>query len=250
MQAHYSIKPLENQPPFGLTLLVDKPLHWTSFDVVNKLRYTAKHATGRKKIKVGHAGTLDPLASGLMIICVGSHTKTINELTGLDKSYEGSIKLGATTPSYDLETEINETFDLPENDSALLNDAAQSFVGDIDQVPPIFSAKKIDGQKAYDIARKGKTVEMKSNRISISSFEIEAINFPEIEFKLDCSKGTYVRSLAFDFGNKLNSGGHLTRLNRTRIGEFLLTDALSIEAAQEAIKAAYDNYLISNSVKS
>lgn len=241
---------MENQIPFGLTLLVDKPLHWTSFDVVNKLRYTAKHATGRKKIKVGHAGTLDPLATGLMIICVGNHTKTINELTGLDKSYEGKIKLGATTPSYDLETEIDETFELPENNPSLLNEIAQSFLGQIDQIPPIFSAKKIDGQKAYVAARKGKALAMKSNNVQISSFEIESSHFPEIAFRVDCSKGTYIRSLAYDFGKKLSSGAHLTQLRRTRIGKFFVSDALNIEQAQEQIKVAYHNYLISNVIES
>jgi tRNA pseudouridine55 synthase len=241
---------MENQPPFGLTLLVDKPLTWTSFDLVNKLRYTAKHATGRKKIKVGHAGTLDPLATGLMLICVGSHTKTINDLTGMDKSYDGTFLLGSTTPSYDLETEIDQTFDLPKQDIEELKLAASQFLGDQNQVPPIFSAKKIDGQKAYDLARKGKEVVMKPNPIHISEFEIEADNFPEIAFKLSCSKGTYVRSLAFDYGKALNSGSHLTKLRRTRIGEFLLDNALSVEQAMEAIKDGFQKYLDSIAVKS
>ena len=234
---------MENQPPFGLTLLVDKPLNWTSFDVVNKLRYTAKRVTGRKKIKVGHAGTLDPLATGLMIICVGSHTKTINDLTGLDKSYDGTFKLGATTPSYDLETEIDQTFDLPANDAELLNATAATFLGDQLQLPPIFSAKKIDGQKAYNLARKGKEVKMRENAIHISAFEVNPADFPTIGFELSCSKGTYVRSLAFDYGKALNSGAHLTSLRRTQIGDFNLTEAHSVDQAQEAIISAYDNYL-------
>lgn len=234
---------MENQAPFGLTLLVDKPLTWTSFDVVNKLRYTAKRVTGRKKIKVGHAGTLDPLATGLMIICVGSHTKTINELTGLDKSYDGTFKLGATTPSYDLETEIDQTFDLPANDSELLKVTASQFLGEQLQLPPIFSAKKIDGQKAYNLARKGKEVKMRENLINISRLEVDAPEFPTINFEMSCSKGTYVRSLAFDYGKALQSGAHLTSLRRTQIGDFTLAEAHSVDQAQEAIISAYDNYL-------
>jgi tRNA pseudouridine55 synthase len=234
---------MENQPPFGLTLLVDKPLTWTSFDLVNKLRYTAKRVTGRKKIKVGHAGTLDPLATGLMVICVGSHTKTINDLTGLDKSYDGTFKLGATTPSYDLETEVDQTFELPANDSELLKDTAATFLGEQLQLPPIFSAKKIDGQKAYKLARKGKEVKMRENLVHISAFDINVTDFPSIGFELSCSKGTYVRSLAYDFGKALNSGGHLTSLRRTKIGSFKLAEAHSVDQASEAIEKAYENYL-------
>jgi len=225
-----------------MTLLVDKPLDWTSFDVVNKLRYAAKRSTGRKKIKVGHAGTLDPLASGLLIICVGSHTKQINELTGLNKSYEGTIRLGATTPSFDLETEIDQTFPLPENNTELLNTIANAFIGPQEQTPPAFSAKKIDGKKAYELARKGKEVKLKKAHITIESFDIDTSGFPDIDFDLTCSKGTYVRSLAFDFGKKLSSGGHLTRLRRTSIGEFRIENALSIDQAMEEIDAKYHKY--------
>jgi len=160
--------------PFGLTLLVDKPLNWTSFDVVNKLRYKAKSITGRKKIKVGHAGTLDPLATGLVIICVGIHTKLINDLIGLTKQYTGTIRLGATTPSYDLETEIDQTFDLPKNDPAFLSEIAAQFEGKIEQMPPAFSAKKINGQKAYHLARKGKEVDLKTAQIHIESFKVDS----------------------------------------------------------------------------
>tara|TARA_B110000046_G_scaffold183416_1_gene219515 strand:+ start:683 stop:1390 length:708 start_codon:yes stop_codon:yes gene_type:complete len=222
--------------PFGLTLLVDKPIEWTSFDVVNKLRYTAKRVTGRKKIKVGHAGTLDPLATGLVIICVGSHTKQINDLIGLSKQYTGTIKLGGTTPSYDLETEIDQTFKLPSSDSEALIRAAQQFVGEIEQMPPAFSAKKVNGQKAYHLARKGKEVNLKPASISIHKFDIDPSSFPNINFILDCSKGTYVRSLAYDFGKALNSGAHLTSLRRTQIGDFKIENAHSIESAIEAIE--------------
>lgn len=224
---------------FGLTLLVDKPLTWTSFDVVNKLRYKAKSVTGRKKIKVGHAGTLDPLATGLVIICVGSQTKLINDLMGLTKQYTGTIRLGSTTPSYDLETEIDQTFELPENAPSFLSQIAGQFEGNIEQMPPAFSAKKINGQKAYHLARKGKEVDLKPAQIHIKSFKIDASSFPDINFILDCSKGTYVRSLAYDFGKALNSGAHLTSLRRTRIGDFKIENALSIEEAMQAIESAY-----------
>ncbi|HAW20683.1 MAG TPA: tRNA pseudouridine(55) synthase TruB [Flavobacteriales bacterium] len=232
-----------DQPPFGLTVLVDKPLTWTSFDVVNKLRYTAKSVTGRKKIKVGHAGTLDPLATGLLIICVGSHTKTINEMVGLTKRYEGTFRLGSTTPSYDLETEPENQLSIPVKDIDLLEKSAQLFRGDIIQTPPIYSAKKVDGKKAYLMARKGKDIEMRPAPIHISSLEIEVTNYPDIDFKMECSKGTYVRSLAHDFGQAMGCGAHLARLNRTQIGSFNLKDALSIEQASQFIELEYSNYL-------
>lgn len=225
--------------PFGLTLLVDKPIGWTSFDVVNKLRYKAKRVTGRKKIKVGHAGTLDPLAGGLVIVCVGSHTKLIDGFIGLPKQYKGTIRLGATTPSYDLETEIDETFSLPLNDPKLLTATAQQFLGEIEQMPPAFSAKKVNGQKAYHLARRGKEVDLKPAEIHITEFDVDASEFPDIHFTLDCSKGTYVRSLAFDYGKALNSGAHLIALKRTRIGEFRIENSYSVESAMEAIETAY-----------
>jgi tRNA pseudouridine55 synthase len=233
---------MENQEAFGHTLLVDKPLEWTSFDLVNKLRYAAKHITGRKKIKVGHAGTLDPLASGLMIICVGKHTKSINDYMGLDKQYTGTFLLGATTPSYDLETEIDARFDLPANDAGLMQSTAAQFLGEIEQVPPIFSAKKIDGKKAYELARKGKSVEMKASRVHIKHFDLDLSNFPEVAFTLDCSKGTYVRSLAHDFGKALGSGAHLTSLRRTKVGDLLLENAHSIEEARDALQGAWNSF--------
>ena len=229
----------QETPAFGLTLLVDKPLTWTSFDVVNKLRYKAKHVTGRKKIKVGHAGTLDPLATGLVIICVGSHTKQINDLMGLPKEYTGTIRLGSTTPSYDLETEVDQTFELPNNDLGLLTQVASQFEGNITQIPPAFSAKKVNGQKAYHLARKGQEVDLKAAHIHIDSFQIEASSFPDINFVLNCSKGTYVRSLAYYYGKALNSGAHLTALRRTRIGDYNIENALSIDEAMQAIETAY-----------
>lgn len=227
--------------------MLDKPFNWTSFDVVNKLRYSVKQLTGKKKNKVGHAGTLDPLATGLVIICIGPHTKTIESLMGLDKEYTGTIKLGGTTPSYDLETEINQTFPVPALDLALIEKVRESFIGEQNQIPPIFSAKKIDGQKAYDLARKGRAVEMKPSRISITSLDLDTISYPEIDFKLVCSKGTYVRSLAHDFGSKLNSGAHLTRLRRTRIGEYSVADAFNIDEAIKHIEGEYIKYLELNS---
>lgn len=234
---------MSDRPPFGLTLLVDKPLHWTSFDVVNKLRYAVKTLTGKKKNKVGHAGTLDPLATGLVIICIGPHTKTIESLMGMPKEYTGTIRLGGTTPSYDLESAVDQTFSLPPNDPTMLQSVAKSFVGPQLQVPPAFSAKKIDGKKAYDLARRGKDVQLKASPIEIHSFEIDPKNFPAIDFKLNCSKGTYVRSLAHDFGKKLHSGAHLTALRRTKIGKHDISNAHDIEAAIEHIEAEYLNYL-------
>lgn len=238
----------DTTPPFGLTLLVDKPLEWTSFDVVNKLRYAAKRATGRKKIKVGHAGTLDPLATGLMIVCIGIHTKQIQSLMDINKVYTGTFRLGATTPSYDLETEIDQTCEVPELNTALLNETARSFLGHIDQVPPAFSAKKIGGKKAYDLARAGKAVDLKASHIHIHRFELQTKSYPELAFELHCSKGTYVRSLAHDFGQKLGCGAHLTSLRRTAIGSYELKDALTIDQAMERIDSDYIKYLEANSV--
>lgn len=231
------------QDAFGHTLLVDKPLHWTSFDVVNKLRYAAKHITGRKKIKVGHAGTLDPLASGLMIICVGKHTKSIATFMDLGKQYTGSFKFGATTPSYDLETAIDDLFPLPENNPARLQEAANAFTGAIEQIPPAYSAKKIDGKKAYELARKGQEVKMRAARIHIDRFELDTTRFPEVDFILDCSKGTYVRSLVHDLGKAVGSGAHLTALKRTKIGDMLLEQAHSIDSARIELEKAWQGFL-------
>ena len=213
----------------GQVLLIDKPLNWTSFQVVNKLRWEIRQAFNIKKIKVGHAGTLDPLATGLLVICTGKMTKQINTFQGQIKEYTGTIVLGSTTPSYDLETEINETFSIEHITDKLIHEATKQFVGEIVQFPPIFSAIKKDGKRLYEFARAGEEVEIKPRNITINTFEITRISLPEVEFRVVCSKGTYIRSLAFDFGKALNSGGHLSALQRTKIGEFNVSEALSIE---------------------
>lgn len=227
----------------GEILLVNKPLNWTSFDVVKKVRYQIKKKLGVKNIKVGHAGTLDPLADGLLILCTGKKTKEIEKYMGQAKIYTGTITLGATTPSFDLESEIDERFETNHLTKEILEDAAQKMTGEQDQFPPIFSAKKIDGQRAYDLARKGLEVDLKSKRVLISQFEITEIKLPEIKFLITCSKGTYIRSIANDFGKLVNSGGHLTALRREQIGDFKLTDANSIEEWIELIaNADVDNF--------
>lgn len=213
----------------GTTILVDKPLGWTSFDVVNKLRWNLKRKTGKKKIKVGHAGTLDPLATGLLVICIGKHTKRIEELMAGTKTYTGKILIGKTTPSYDLETEYNQEFPTEHITEEMIQEVAQSFIGEQDQVPPIFSAKQVDGKRAYDLARAGKEVELKANKILIEDFKVDASNFPEVSFEVSCSKGTYIRSIAHDFGKKLNSGGTLIELRRTRSGNEKIEDAKSVD---------------------
>jgi tRNA pseudouridine55 synthase len=219
----------------GEVMLVHKPLTWTSFQVVNKLRHHLKRKTGLKNIKVGHAGTLDPLADGLLIICTGKKTKEIESFMGLEKTYSGVITLGATTPSYDLETAIDQRFDLEHLSEEQIRKVAQSMTGELDQMPPIFSAKRVDGNRAYDLARAGKEVELKPKKIVISDFEIVQINLPEVHFRISCSKGTYIRSIAFDLGKNLNNGGHLTALRRERIGEYDLKNARTIEEWIEII---------------
>jgi len=220
----------------GETILVDKPLHWTSFDVVNKLRWNIKQALGVKKIKVGHAGTLDPLATGLLIICIGKHTKRIDELMGGMKTYTGTILLGKTTPSYDLESEYDQEFPTEHITPELLQQARLRFIGTIQQVPPIFSAKQVDGKRAYDLARAGKAVELKANTIEISSFEISTERFPEVDFIVSCSKGTYIRSIASDFGKSLQSGGTLISLRRTMSGGLSIENAKSVDEWIEVIR--------------
>jgi len=207
-------------------LLIDKPLTWTSFQVVNKLRWNIRHKFGLGKIKVGHAGTLDPLATGLLIICTGNFTKKIDEYQAQVKEYTGEITLGATTPSFDLETEVDETFPVDHITEDLIYKTAQQFVGDIEQIPPMFSAIKMAGVRMYDLARQGKTREITSRNITIETFEITNISLPKVQFRIVCSKGTYIRSLAYDFGKALNSGGHLSQLRRTKIGDFNVTDSL------------------------
>jgi tRNA pseudouridine55 synthase len=209
----------------GEVLLVDKPKTWTSFDVVGKLRNTMKPL----KLKVGHAGTLDPLATGLLIICTGKLTKQIDSYQAEDKEYTGTITLGATTPSYDLETEIDQTFDISSITEEQIRAAAQTFEGEIDQFPPAHSALKINGERVYEKARRGEEVELKSRRVTISSFEIEKIELPLIYFKIKCSKGTYIRSIAHDLGKALNSGSYLSSLRRTMSGNFHVDNAWNLE---------------------
>jgi tRNA pseudouridine55 synthase len=220
----------------GVIMLVDKPLTWTSFDAVNKLRWNIKQKLGVKKIKVGHAGTLDPLATGLLIICTGKFTKRIEEIQADEKTYTGTILLGKTTPSYDLESEYNASFPTEHITAELLEEVRISFLGEQQQVPPIFSAKQVDGKRAYDLARAGKEIELKANTIHISSFELDASRFPEIDFEVKCSKGTYIRSIAHDFGHKLNSGGTLIALRRTASGKYLIENAKTVDAWIEEIR--------------
>ena len=204
----------------GEMILIDKELNWTSFDVVSKLRNSIKKKLNIKKIKVGHAGTLDPLATGLLIICTGKMTKRINEFSGLNKTYVGKMTIGSTTPSYDLETKPNVYYPTEHINKNLIIEAAKKFVGKIDQKPPVFSAVKKDGVRLYKLARKGVKVEVEKREIIIHDFLISSINFPLVEFSLTCSKGTYIRSLAHDFGKELGSGAHLSELRRTSIGDY------------------------------
>ncbi|WP_223032627.1 tRNA pseudouridine(55) synthase TruB [Hanstruepera marina] len=214
----------------GQVLLIDKPLHWTSFQAVNKLRWEIRHAFKIKKIKVGHAGTLDPLATGLLVICTGKMTKQINTFQGQDKEYTGTIVIGSTTPSYDLETEIDHTYSTNHITEELIHQTSLQFIGDIKQYPPVFSAIKKDGKRLYEFARAGEDVEIQSRTINISEFEITKIDGNHLDFRVVCSKGTYIRSLAHDFGKALNSGAHLSVLRRTKIGDFNVENALTPEA--------------------
>lgn len=213
----------------GQVLLVDKPLSWTSFQVVNKIRSAIKRQFNLKKIKVGHAGTLDPLATGLLIICTGNFTKKIDEFQAQSKEYTGTFTVGTTTPSYDLETKINEHFPTDHITEDLIRKTTKQFIGEIEQKPPLFSAIKKDGKRLYELARAGETTEIKTRKVSIYEFEITHIDLPKIDFKVVCSKGTYIRSLANDFGNVLQSGAHLSSLRRTKIGNHSVNDAYSID---------------------
>lgn len=210
----------------GQLLLIDKPMGWSSFQAVNKLKWVIRKKFNLKKIKIGHAGTLDPLATGLLLICTGKFTKTINELQGQVKEYTGTITLGATTPSYDLETEIDATFSTAHITDDLITNTTAAFIGEIEQTPPIFSALKKDGKRLYEYAREGVSVEIKKRIITISEFEITAIQLPEVKFRVVCSKGTYIRSLANDFGKAIESGGHLSELRRTKIGDYNVNKAI------------------------
>lgn len=220
----------------GEVLLFDKPFGLTSFNVVNRVRGIIKRKLKVKNIKVGHAGTLDPLATGLLVICTGNATKTISGIQDAPKEYTGTITLGATTPSYDLETEVDARFPVSHITDEMIYGAAVSMEGEQDQMPPIFSAKQVDGKRAYDLARAGKDVVLNTKRISVSKFEIGSITRTEevieVDFRVECSKGTYIRSMAFDFGQKLNSGGYLSSLKRTRIGKHKIEDAITPDQFQ------------------
>ncbi len=224
------VHPLTQEFNEGKVLLINKPLRWTSFDVVNKLRY----ATRAKK--VGHAGTLDPLATGLVILCTGKFTKRIDEFQAQEKEYTGTITLGATRPSFDMETEVDQVYATEHITDDLIRAATAQFTGVIEQIPPSYSAIKVDGQRSYKAAREGKPIELKSRQVEITEFEITGIEMPHVHFRVVCSKGTYIRTLAYDFGRALNSGAYLSALCRTRIGEFLLKDAEEIDAFVEKVK--------------
>lgn len=223
------IQPL---PETGLILNLNKPLEWTSFDVVNRLKlHIKRNYPAHKNIKIGHAGTLDPLATGVLIVCLGKATKKIESLQNSTKEYTGTIFLGATTPSYDLETEVNETFSIDHLTEEKIHETARNFVGKQLQVPPVFSAKKINGVRAYEHARKGNMIEMKANEIEIMGMEITHIDLPSVAFKITCSKGTYIRSIAHDFGQKLGTGGYLSSLCRSASGDFRVEKALDTDTA-------------------
>lgn len=220
----------------GQIILIDKPLHWTSFQAVNKLKYTLINKVGLpKKFKIGHAGTLDPLASGLLLVCTGKFTKRISELQGQAKEYTGTFHIGATTPSYDLETGIDQTFDISHIDETLILETTKQFLGEIDQKPPLFSAIKKDGVRLYEHARAGETVEIASRKTTVHEFEITRIALPEIDFRVVCSKGTYIRSLAHDFGKAMNSGSHLTVLRRTKIGDYDVNDGVDVTLFEQSL---------------
>ena len=220
----------------GQTILVNKPKTWTSFDVVNKMRSDVRHNYQIPFMKIGHAGTLDPLASGLLIICIGKNTKKIDQYQGLEKEYTGTMMLGATTPSYDFETQIDERYPITHITPQLLNETAKKFVGTVWQYPPNFSAKKIQGDRAYNIARSGGQPDMKPILVNIMKFEIVSVLLPMVEFKATVAKGTYIRSLVHDFGKQLGCGAVLASLCRTRIGKYKLKDASEIKDWLEAVE--------------
>ncbi|HWS60245.1 MAG TPA: tRNA pseudouridine(55) synthase TruB [Flavobacterium sp.] len=220
----------------GQIILIDKPLHWTSFQAVNKMKYALINKVGLpKKFKIGHAGTLDPLATGLLLVCTGKFTKRISELQGQAKEYTGTLYIGATTPSYDLETEIDQTFDTSHISESLIHETVKHFLGEIDQKPPVFSAIKKDGIRLYEHARAGESVEIASRKTTIHEFEITRIALPEVDFRVVCSKGTYIRSLAYDFGKAIKSGSHLTVLRRTKIGDYHVNNAIDITLFEQSL---------------
>lgn len=220
----------------GEILLINKPFKWTSFDVVGKIRVILKYRLGIKKIKVGHSGTLDPLATGLMIICTGKFTKRIEEFQNQDKVYTGTFCLGSTTPSYDLESETENVKDISELKHEDILAITKMFIGEQQQIPPNFSAVKIDGKRAYEMAREGQEFEIEPKTITIKRFEITRINLPEVDFEVECSKGTYIRSLARDFGKALGCGAHLTSLCRTKVGDYSLNDAITLDQLEALVK--------------
>jgi len=219
----------------GALLLFDKPYEWTSFDMVNKVRKRICSYLGVKKLKVGHAGTLDPLATGLLIICTGKATKTIDSYQAKEKEYVATLKLGATTPSFDLETEIDKTFPTEHIDRALIDKELLNFVGELDQIPPAFSAVKVKGKRAYELAREGKTPELKPKKLVIKEIEVVDFKNDELVLRIVCSKGTYIRGLARDIGYALKSGSHLTTLRRTRIGKYSVENTLSLEEFEKKL---------------
>ena len=226
---HSKLELNETSVTEGQLLLIDKPLNWTSFQVVNKIRWELKNKFGIKKLKVGHAGTLDPLATGLLLVCTGKMTKKISEIQALVKKYTGTFTLGATTPSYDLETPIDGTFPIDHLDDNALKEVINQFTGVVDQYPPVFSAIKKDGKRLYEYARKGEEIKINSRQVEILAFELTKIKLPTIDFYVKCSKGTYIRSLANDYGKALGSGAHLSSLRRTAIGLHRIEDAYTIE---------------------
>ncbi len=219
----------------GQTLLIDKPLGWTSFDVVKKIKNLIRTKYNLKKIKVGHAGTLDPLATGLLIVCTGKFTKRVDTIQEQEKIYTGTITLGGTTPSYDLETEVDITFETAHITEQLIKKTTTQFVGKIDQKPPIFSALKRGGERLYEKARRGEKIKIKSRRVSVHSFNITTMEMPKVSFEIKCGKGTYIRSIANDFGAALNSGSHLSKLCRTAIGNYQLSEGINIEAFEKLL---------------
>lgn len=221
----------------GQILLINKPLGWTSFDVVRKIKNLIRIKYNLKKIKVGHAGTLDPLASGLLIVCTGKFTKRISELQGQAKIYTGDITLGGTTPSYDLETEVDKNFESSHITDELIKETTHQFTGEIYQKPPIFSALKRGGERLYEKARRGESIEIEARKVSINSFDITAIEIPKVSFEIKCSKGTYIRSIAHDFGTAIKSGGHLSKLCRTAIGNYQLANALDVDEFEKQLNS-------------
>ena len=222
----------------GQIILIDKPLNWTSFQAVNKMKWALITKLNLpKKFKIGHAGTLDPLATGLLLVCTGKFTKRITELQGQAKEYTGTFHIGATTPSYDLETEIDQTFPTEHINDALIHETVKHFLGEIDQKPPIYSAIKKDGVRLYEHARAGETIEIATRKTTIHEFEITRIALPEIDFRVVCSKGTYIRSLAFDFGKAMNSGSHLTVLRRTKIGDYDVKNGVDVIVFENSLES-------------